>query len=99
MIQIIFEYWIELLLTSLTTGIIYIFKQYVGLKNGVKAILRNEIVRIYENYSKLGYCPSYMKENASEIYVSYHKLKGNGMATSMINEIYRLPNEFKEDEV
>lgn len=52
MIQIIFEYWIELLLTSLTTGIIYIFKQYVGLKNGVKAILRNEIVRIYENYSK-----------------------------------------------
>lgn len=54
MIQIIFEYWIELLLTSLTTGIIYIFKQYVGLKNGVKAILRNEIVRIYENYSKWG---------------------------------------------
>ena len=67
MIQIIFEYWIELLLTSLTTGIIYIFKQYVRLKNGVKAMLRNEIVRIYEHYSKLGYCPSYMKENASEI--------------------------------
>ena len=99
MVQIIFEYWLELLLTSLTTGIIYIFKQYVGLKNGVKAMLRNEIVRIYENYSKLWYCPSYMKENVSEIYVSYHKLKGNGMATYMINEIYKLPNEFKESDV
>lgn len=99
MLDIILNYWIELLLSSLTTGIIYIFKQYVGLKNGVKAILRNEIVRIYETYSRLGYCPSYMKENATQIYESYHKLKGNGMATSMINEIYQLPSELKEEKI
>jgi len=98
MIEIIIKYWLEILLTSITSGIIYVFKEYIGLKNGLKALLRNEIVRIYETYSRLGYCPSYMKENANEIYINYHKLKGNGMATSMINTINELPNELKEVE-
>lgn len=97
MIDIIVKYWLEILLTTITSGIIYVFKEYIGLKNGLKALLRNEIVRIYETYSRLGYCPSYMKENANEIYINYHKLKGNGMATSMINAINELPNELKEE--
>jgi len=91
-INIILNYWIEILLTVVTSGIVYIFKEYIGIKNGLKALLRNEIVRIYENYTKLGYCPSYMKENVNEIYTNYHKLKGNGMATSMIEEINKLPS-------
>ena len=96
MINIIFKYWIEILLTAITSGIIYVFKQYAGLRNGLEALLKNEIVRIYETYSKLGYCPSYMKENANEIYVNYNKLKRNDMATSMINALYKLPNQPKE---
>lgn len=91
MINLIINYWLEILLTTLTSSIVYVFKEYIGLKNGLKALLRNEIVRIYETYSKLGYCPSYMKENVNEIYVNYHKLKGNGLATSMIEEINKLP--------
>ena len=98
MLDFIIKYWVEIVLTSITTGVVYVFKEYIGLKNGLKALLRNEIVRIYETYSKLGYCPSYMKENANEIYLNYHKLKGNGMATSMIYEIYKLPTERKEVE-
>ena len=74
MIEIICNYWLELLLSIITSGVIYVFKEYIGLKNGLKALLRNEIVRIYETYSKLGFCPSYMKENVNEIYVNYHKL-------------------------
>lgn len=76
MIEIIFKYWLEILLTFTTSFLAYIFKEYSGFKNGLKALLRNEIVRIYETYSKLDYCPSYMKENANEIYLNYHKLKG-----------------------
>ena len=96
MIDIIMKYWIEILLTAITSGTIYVFKQYAGLRNGLEALLKNEIVRIYETYSKLGYCPSYMKENANEIYVNYNRLKKNDMATSMINALYKLPNEPKE---
>jgi len=95
MLDIILKYWIEILLTTITSGVIYVFKQYIGLKEGLKALLRNEVVRIYETYSRLGYCPSYMKENVNEIYINYHNLKGNGMATSMINAINELPNELR----
>ncbi len=95
--NIVINYWIEILLTAITSGVIYVFKQYIGLKEGLKALLRNEIVRIYETYSRLGYCPSYMKENVNEIYINYHNLKGNGMATSMINKINELPNESRRE--
>ena len=91
MLSIILKYWMELLMTTLVSAIIYVFKQYCSLKSGMRSLLRMEIVRIYETYMNLGYCPSYMKENIIELYESYHILKGDGMATSMINEIYKLP--------
>lgn len=94
--EFIIKYWLEILFTTITTGVLYMLKEYIGVKNGVKALLRNEIVRIYETYSKLGYCPNYMKENVSSIYSNYHKLGGNGYATNLMNEIYKLPDELKE---
>lgn len=93
MLNTIINYGVEIILTAITSFIIYMFKEYMGFKNGLKALLRTEIVRIYETYSILGYCPSYIKENAREIYLNYHKLKGNGLATSMISEIYKLPTK------
>lgn len=97
MIELIEKYWLEFLLASLTTSIISVLKQYGGLKNGMISLLRNEIIRIYEKYTNLGYCPSYMKENIEEMYISYHKLGGNGMITIMVDEIYKLPNELKKE--
>lgn len=98
MIDFIIKYWLEFLFTIMTSTIIYMFNEYKGLKQGLIALLRNEIVRIYEKYVMLGYCPSYMKENVNAIYTNYHALGGNGYATSMINELYKLPNELKEDD-
>ena len=97
MMNIIIKYWIELILTFIYSFLLFIINQYFGLKNGMRSLLKNEIIRTYETYVKLGYCPSFIKENIKEIYESYHKLKGNGMGTSMVNEIYKLPNELKED--
>ena len=99
MLEFILKYWLEILFMGLTSGFCYIFKQYIGLKYGIKSLLRNEIVRIYETYTVLGYCPSYMKENLNEIYLSYHKLNGNGMATSMVEELYKLPNTKIGDDI
>ena len=93
MINIIIKYWLEIIFAGISSGIVYLIRQYMGLKYGMKSLLRNEIVRIYENYMSLGYCPSYMKENLNEIYHSYHKLGGNGMATAMISDLYKLPNK------
>ena len=58
----VLNYWVEFLFTTITTLLIYMFKQYVGLKSGIKALLNNEIIIIYELYLELGYCLSYIKE-------------------------------------
>ena len=99
MIEFIAKYWLEFILTIITTGIIYVFKEYLSIRSGIRSILRNEIVRIYETYMSLGYCPSFMKKNIEEIYNSYHKLKGDGMATSMVLELYKLPLTLEECEI
>ena len=96
MISFLLKYWIEVIMTFITSFLILIINQYIALKKGMRALLKNEIIRVYEIYIKLGYCPSFIKENVKQIYESYHKLKGNGMGTSMVNEIYKLPNELKE---
>lgn len=94
--QFIIKYWVEMLFTILCTGIVYIFKQYVGLKNGMISLLRSEILRISENSFNMGYCPSYMKDNIKEMYDSYHKLGGNGMVSVVVNSLYKLPSIRKE---
>ena len=94
----IIKYWIELLFTLLCTGTIYIFKQYIGLKNGMTSLLKSEILKVYEKYIYLGYCPSYMKENIKDMYESYHKLGGNGVVTVAVNTLYKLPNNIRRNE-
>ncbi len=98
MMDFIIKYWVEFLLTGVTGGIVYVFKQYIGLKQGMQALLRNEIVRIYDTHMKLGYCSSFMKENVKDMYESYHMLKGNGLVTSMVNQLYDLPTEPRKGE-
>ena len=51
-------------------------KGYMSLKNGLKALLKKEIIRIYEKYMELRYCPNYMKDNISEIYKNYQHFEG-----------------------
>ena len=95
MFDFIIKYLVQFLMTSISGLLCYLISQYIGLRNGMRSLLKNEIVKVYETYINLGYCPSFIKENIQEIYENYHKLKGNGMATSMINEIYKLPNELR----
>lgn len=98
MIEFILKYWLEILFTIITSSVAYILKGYMSLKNGLKSLLKNEIIRIYETYMKLGYCPNYMKDNISEIYKNYKHLDGDGYATKMVEELYKLPSELKEVE-
>lgn len=89
------EYLIDILISLIGSFSVYIFLQYIGFRNGMRSLLKNEIIRVYEKYISLGYCPSYVKENIKDVYDSYHKLKGNGMCTSMVNDLYKLPNELR----
>lgn len=65
---------------------------------GIEALLRNEIIRLHNNYMDKGYCPIYGKENIKRMYEPYHKLGGNDVATRLVEEILKLPTELKESE-
>lgn len=61
------------------------------LRNGVCALLRNEIVTSHRMYTQMGYCQTYDKQNILSIYQAYHALGGNDIATKMKNDILALP--------
>ena len=59
-------------------------KGYMSLKNGLKALLKKEIIRIHEKYMELGYCFNYIKYNISEIYKNYQHIEGDIFAKNII---------------
>ena len=71
-------------------------KENEAIKNGVKSLLRAEIIRQYEKYSDKGYCPIYAREPLTLAHDAYHSLGGNSTATDLFNKTINLPTE--EDE-
>ena len=67
-------------------------------KNGLCALLRNEIVVAHRLYTQIGYCTLEDKRNISEMYAAYHALGGNDIATNLKNQIMQLPNTEREVE-
>lgn len=51
-IGVIYKYWVEFFMTLLSTLFIYLINQYIGLRNGMRSLLKNEIIRTYETYVK-----------------------------------------------
>ena len=76
------------------------FKRKCGhskaIENGVKSLLRTEIIRQYEKYSEKGYCPIYAREPLTKVYEAYHALHGNGTGTDLYEKTIELPTEPKE---
>lgn len=73
------------------------FKQKHGhakaVENGVKSLLRTEIIRQYEKYSERGCCPIYAREPLTKVYEAYHALHGNGTGTDLYEKTMQLPTE------
>ena len=52
MFNILVKYWVEFFMTLLSTLFIYLTNQDIGLRNGMRALLKNEIIRVFETYVK-----------------------------------------------
>lgn len=52
-------------MTLLSTLFIYLINQYIGLRNGMRSLLKNEIIRTYETYVK------YLKSLYTPVYIDY----------------------------
>mgnify|MGYP000546084645 FL=1 len=72
--------------------IAYLYSQVMASRNGVRALLRAEIIRVYNKYhDDLHYCPIYVKQSIEDVYKQYHALHGNGVGTKLYEEIMALP--------
>ena len=62
-----------------------------ALRDGVQALLRNELIGEYNHRMKDGEFPIYARENVTAMYNAYHALGGNGTITQLYEELQHLP--------
>ena len=82
---------VPFLLGAAVSGVAVWFGGLRSLRDGVQCLLRAEIVRQNEKWTKAEYCPVYAKEALSREYKAYHNLKGNDVATGLYEEVMELP--------
>ena len=88
---------LTVIITAAVTGAITYarlqFKMYKALKEGLLSLLRAEIIRSHDKYTKKEYCPIYAKDALTKVYQAYHALGGNGTITQLYNEVMDLPTD------
>ena len=95
MLECIKENW--QIITTLVTALAYMYRQIVATRKGVRALLRADLIRLYNKYhDDLGYCPVYVQQSLEDEYQQYHALKGNGVGTNLYNALMALPTEPQE---
>ena len=60
---------------------------------GTQALLRAQIIHIYNKYIEKGYVPIYERENVNELYEQYKNLGGNGTIKTLMQKLDDLPTE------
>lgn len=62
-----------------------------AMTGGMRSMLRAELLHEYNKWTERGFCPMESKEYVERTYNSYHALGGNGIGTSMYDEVMALP--------
>lgn len=68
-------------------------KREKALGEGVRSLLRSQLIEYHDKYTGRKYCPIYAKEAARRSYEAYHELGGNGVITKLYEDIMELPEE------
>lgn len=62
-----------------------------AISNGVRQLLKAELVRSYESFVERGWIDTEGREHVENVYRAYHSLAGNGTGTKLYEEIMKLP--------
>ena len=100
--EFVAKYWLEfafgIIATALTAAYTRIAKRLKeekvrtsAIENGVRDILRIEILDNYERCKAVGTISVSRKDAIDSAYKSYHALGGNGTITQVHNEIMEMP--------
>jgi len=63
------------------------------IERGQTLLMRSDLIRLHDIFTKRGYCPVSIKLSVREEYDGYHALGGNGVVTHMMDEITSLPDD------
>jgi hypothetical protein len=95
------RYWLEfafgLVALALTGGFQYLYKRIKAQNEGMRALLRAELIRSGEKYVKRGYCEIYAMDAYDKTYKAYHDLGGNGTMTELHERVMELPTHAPDD--
>lgn len=84
---------INIIVTSMITRKKKLSEREKNIENGLRSLLRAEIIRSHEKYMDREYCPVYAREALTRIYESYHALGGNGTMTELYKQVMALPTD------
>lgn len=100
MLSFIMEYWLEfafgIIITILGSILKYMYHNFLAMKLGMQAILRNDIIDLYNKCvarEPKAYIRLYEITNLEAMYQQYHNLGGNGTITNLYNDLLDLPTE------
>lgn len=62
-------------------------------ENSLMLLMRSDLIRLHDCFTKKGYCPTSVKFSVREEYEGYHSLGGNGVVTRLVEEVMALPSE------
>lgn len=99
----VIRYWLQALFGAIIAALVSVCKRMTkrinkqaadqkALKDGTQALLRSEIIRLYERYTSQGWMPLYARENVLAMYTAYHALGGNGAVTQLMEELKTFPS-------
>lgn len=63
------------------------------LHESVRAMLRNDIITMYSDAQRKGYCPIYVKDNVKTLARPYRDIGGNGVVDKLVDEILAMPTK------
>lgn len=96
------KYWIEWVFGLIAAGVVayirHLSKQIKrereeqkALRDGMRSLLRRQIILDCEQAMKAGFCPMATKDIIEDMYKSYHALGGNGTVSRLEVQTMNLP--------
>lgn len=100
--EFIAKFWLEVALTGVL-GVLswlarHLYKRNKAIELGVQALLRDRIIQAHRYHTKQRYCQVHERESLNQMYLQYHNLGGNGVATGLVQEVLELPATLPKEE-
>lgn len=96
------KYWLEVLFGAVSTLLLGLWQALArrmkktkveqdAIRAGLQALLRAQIIDMYERYSEKGFAPIYVRDSFENVYKQYEKLGENGVINDIHTKFLALP--------